>query len=112
MGAAEFGMAFANLYWNCISQQLKETELEDGQDEAGGVNIPHSHSSPVFNSVKLSLLSVVASMFESKVALSSTRLSKNLEQQFGTSALGCSFWTVVLSGSPGKSSLISELLSS
>jgi len=85
-------MAFANLYWGCVSQQLKETELEDGQDEAGGVNIPHSHSSPVFNSVKLSLLSVCASMFESKVPLSPTRLCNNLQQKFETSAQGCTWW--------------------
>ena len=81
MGAAEFGMAFANLYWNCISQQLKETELEDGQDEAGGVNIPHSHSSPVFNSVKLSLLSVVASMFESKGGTLLHQISRQSEAE-------------------------------
>ena len=64
-------MAFANLYWGCISQQLKESELEDDQDDAGGVHIPHSHSNPVYNSVKLSLLSTVASMFESKVLYAS-----------------------------------------
>lgn len=35
------------------------------------MHIPHSHSNPVYNSVKLSLLSTVASMFESKVLYAS-----------------------------------------
>mmetsp|Transcript_27108 Transcript_27108/g.64006 ORF Transcript_27108/g.64006 Transcript_27108/m.64006 type:complete len:333 (-) Transcript_27108:349-1347(-) len=64
-------MAFANLYWNCIDQQLKDTELEDEREELSSIHIPKSHASPVFNNAKLSFLTFLTSMFESKVLYAS-----------------------------------------
>eukprot|EP00292_Cryptomonas_paramecium_P011032 CAMPEP_0113711170 /NCGR_PEP_ID=MMETSP0038_2-20120614/30597_1 /TAXON_ID=2898 /ORGANISM="Cryptomonas paramecium" /LENGTH=323 /DNA_ID=CAMNT_0000637375 /DNA_START=60 /DNA_END=1027 /DNA_ORIENTATION=- /assembly_acc=CAM_ASM_000170 len=65
-------MSFANMYWGCVDQQLDEASVKRQQDEDGAaVCIPHSYSSPVFNSCKSSLLSLLTSTFESKVLYAS-----------------------------------------
>ena len=63
-------MAFASLYWNCVDQHLKDTEVE-GSGSSSSVHIPSSHNTPIYTSMRHSFLSMLTSMFEGKVLYAS-----------------------------------------